>query len=189
MSKQENKITIVSGSFRSKKIDAPIDKSIRPTKERIRDAIFNSLFYVKNMTFLDLYAGSGAMGIEAISRGVKISYFNDFSPASIKLIKNNLKIVGANESNYQITSMLDKDALLYFKNNNITFDIIFIDPPYEFNNYQSTLDLIIDYNLLNEKGSIIIESNKQIALNNKLINIYKEKKYNDIYVTYLRKSL
>lgn len=190
MSKQENKITIVSGLFRSKKIFAPVDnKSIRPTKERIRDAIFNSLFDIKNKIFLDLYSGSGAMGIEAISRGIKKSYFNDHSFEAIKLIKNNIKLLNIDESNYLITSLKDVDALSYYKNNNIKFDIIFIDPPYEVDYYSKIIDLIIEYYLINKDGIIIVEANKKIEFNNKLINIYKKKKYNDIYVTFIRKNL
>ncbi|MGM9873460.1 MAG: 16S rRNA (guanine(966)-N(2))-methyltransferase RsmD [Bacilli bacterium] len=189
MSKQENKITIVSGLYRSKKIDAPIDKNIRPTKGRIRDAIFNSLFYLNNKVFLDLYAGSGAMGIEGISRGCKKVYFNDVSSSSIKLVNNNLKILNVDSNIYQITNFKDIDALSYYKNNDIKFDIIFIDPPYEFNDYSLIVKLINEYHLLNKDGVIIVESNKKIEIDDKLVNIYKEKKYNDIYVWYLRETI
>lgn len=123
-------LRIISGEAKGRRIFAPPGNSTRPTAERVREAIFNILGNrVEKKAVLDIFAGSGAMGIEALSRGAKLAVFADISPAAVKTVHENiLKLTMEDRS-----EMICMDANYLFKKYEFsrTFDLIFIDPPYE----------------------------------------------------------
>lgn len=167
---------IVGGKYRHRIITWPDDAAhIRPTKDRVREAIFSALNYIEGFTVLDLYSGSGAMGIEAISRGAKSTYFVDKNPVAINTTKKNIKDLGITEENHVLKNT-DFEALEYFKNNNISFDLIILDPPYALGEYKKVIDYIFLNNLIKEKGIIVCESNYHLDLDDK--NYIKDKEYN-----------
>ena len=176
---------IIAGKYRHRLIYWPDDSSIRPTKDRVREAIFASISsHIDKAVFLDLYAGSGSMGIEALSRGAKKVYFIDHSVNAIKCVQENLKLLNVNED-YEIIKTDDASALNKFKEENIKFDIIFLDPPYLDGKYEEIITWILDNELINEHGIILAESNRQLSLNHHLIKKEKQYKYGEILVTYL----
>ena len=148
---------IISGKYRHRIIDAPIDNPlIRPTKDRIREAIFSAIGNINGKNGLDLYAGSGSMGIEALSRDASFMTFVDHSKEAIDIIKKNIKSLDI--KNCEVLFKEDSEALNIFIKDNRKFDIVFIDPPYKSDRYKSTLEILFKSNILNENAIIIVES-------------------------------
>ena len=168
---------IISGKYKGKKLEGFNIDGTRPTMDRVKESLFGSIQnYVKDSVVLDLFAGSGSLGIEALSNGAKTCYFCDNSNEALKVLKKNL-------NNIDNTFILNKDyeeVLKILKNKNIKFDIIFIDPPYKLNLINNSINKILEYDLLNKNGLIICEyEHEEIKCNLELI---KEKKYGTTYV-------
>ena len=164
---------IISGKYKGKKIDGFNIDGTRPTMDRVKESLFGIIQnYIKESVCLDLFAGSGSLGIEALSNGAKKCYFVDNGAVAYKTLENNLKDIA--EEKY-LLKMDYKKALEKFKNDNIKFDIIFLDPPYPLNIITSVLQDIIEFDLLNENGIIICEYEKENIITE--LNCIKEKKY------------
>lgn len=167
---------IVGGLYRHRLIVFPQDADhTRPTKDRIREAIFSALGNIASYKVLDLYAGSGAMGLEAISRGAAFTSFVDISPLAIKAVKDNIKSLQISEAQYEVIKDYDVNALEIFKKKNNKFDLIFLDPPYEKGDYQTIVNLLIEKDLLNKNAVLVIETNRPLKIEN--IECQKNKEY------------
>lgn len=146
---------VVAGKYRGKNLASPKDDSVRPTTTRIKETLFNMLQgYVPDAVVLDLFAGSGALGIECISRGAQHVTFVDRSKDSIALVKQNLKGI---EGNFSVQLA---DFASYLKNAQASgkkFDVIFLDPPYASGLGEIAIDIIADGNLLADDGVIVFE--------------------------------
>lgn len=179
---------VISGIYRHRKLLYPEDdKNIRPTKDRIREAFFSSLGDISDKSFLDLYAGSGSMGIEALSRGAKYSTFVDINEKSLSYVRKNIASLGI-EAQTEILKCSDLEALNRFKNQGRYFDIIYLDPPYESDLYEPALEYIFNNDLINIGSVVAIEANKKIEIN-PLWNVnIKEYHYGEITVIVLRKK-
>lgn len=174
---------IVGGKYRHRQIIYPNDmEHTRPTKDRIREAIFSAIGDITNYETLDLYAGSGAMGLEALSRGAKRCAFVDISNIAIKTIKDNISNLKINEQEYLLIKDKDINALKTFKNQNIKFDIVFLDPPYEQGDYQTIIDILIKDNLLSDNYIIVIEANREVTLENIEYSKKRDYHYGEISV-------
>lgn len=122
---------IIAGSLKNRSIAAPKGLNTRPTSSKVRGALFNICQnYVADARFLDLFAGSGAMGIEALSRGASHAVFIDDNPASCRCIQSNLKALSI-ESRGEILCRDAVSALKWLQKKNMQFDIVYIDPPYQ----------------------------------------------------------
>lgn len=148
---------IIGGTYRGKKLITPDNAKIRPTTDRMRETLFNILEHgtgpgIRGSKILDLFAGTGALGIEALSRGADHVTFVDNDPRSMKLIKQNTTLI----KNPENTSYLTIDGTKTIKNQE-PFDIIFIDPPYHKEMINPVLTNIHVQKLLSENGLIIIE--------------------------------
>lgn len=155
-------LKIIAGKHRQKKILTPIKASIVPTKNIVREALFSIINYrIVNSTFLDLFSGSGAIGLEALSREAKHVTFVDKDKDAIKIINQNILDI-KEEENSTLLLMDYQVALKTFLFEKKTFDFIFLDPPYDFNFYAELINYIFNNNLLNQNGLLIIESEKQI---------------------------
>lgn len=177
---------VVAGLYRHRKLEYPVDnENIRPTKDRIKEAFFSSVGDINGLIFLDLCAGSGGMGIEAISRGAEKSIFVDNNKISISFIKKNLNSL--NIKNYEIKEIDVLKALEEIKNNEEKIDVVYFDPPYACDFYKDVIKYFLNNDILSEKGIFAIESNYNLDLKSiSNLNI-KEYHYGDIYVTVLRK--
>ena len=179
---------IVGGKYRHRQIIYPDDvNQTRPTKDRVREAIFSALGDISNARVLDLYAGSGAMGIEALSRGASHCTFVDISNNAIKVIKENIQNLKIPESEYEVIKNKDFNALEMFKNRKLKFDLVILDPPYEEGKYEEVLKTMIDGDLLNEEAIVVMESNRPISLENIDYQKNKEYHYGEIMVNILRR--
>ena len=174
---------ITSGKFGGRKlIDNPYEH-IRPTADVVKQSIFNSLMdKLPNAVVLDLFCGTGALGIEALSRGAKEVVFADKDLRSVKLTRENLKKLGVN------AKVINADFVASLKMlKNIKFDIIILDPPYMSGLYEKALSLISQYDLLNDEGIVVCEHEKSVEIDFLDYNIDKQKKYGIKVVTYLTK--
>lgn len=134
---------VIAGQFRSRVLHAPRGVDTRPTSDRLRETLFNVLApRIENTAFLDLYAGSGAVGIEALSRGAREAIFVEQSPAPMKFIRSNLASLGIH-GGYALEQRSVPDALHRLREQGRTADIIFLDPPWsKANEYAATLGLL-----------------------------------------------
>ena len=174
---------IVGGKYRHRLISFPDDAlHTRPTKDRVREAIFSALGDINGYRVLDLYAGSGAMGLEALSRGASHATFVDISPLAIKAIKENVNSLKVSENEYEIIRNKDVNAIELFKQRNNQFDLIVLDPPYEEGKYEEIVSQLFNNNLLSSNAIIVMEANRPITLENIDYQKNKEYHYGDILV-------
>ena len=167
---------IVGGKYRHRNIIYPDDVAhTRPTKDRVREAIFSAVGDISNARVLDLYAGSGAMGIEALSRGASHCTFVDISPIAIKVIKENITNLKIADNEYEIIKNKDVSALDFLKQKGVQFDLIILDPPYEEGQYEVIIDKMHNDGLISNNAVIVMEANRPIKLEN--IDYQKNKEY------------
>ena len=164
-------LRVIAGTYRSRKLDVPEEYTI-PTKDRVREALFSSLGdKVHGARVLDAFAGSGALGIEALSRGAAFCLFSDIHTASI--VQKNLDTL--NETKAKVES---RDILEVLKTETQPFDLIFLDPPYaEKEIYQRVIDLLKANNLLNEGYRIVLEYEGDYPIDPSSYAYAREKKY------------
>lgn len=152
---------IISGKARGKKLKAPKNNDIRPTLDRVKESLFNIISpVIRDSVFLDLFCGSGAIGLEALSRGANMVYFIDNNDESLKLAKENIKSCSFDEDNYTINKT---DALSFISkssSDNIKFDVIYMDPPYGFKKLDILLQEISRSDIMNPGSLLIAETDK-----------------------------
>lgn len=179
-----NNMRIVGGIYRRRLITYPDDaEHIRPTKDRIREAIFSALGDLSNLKGLDLYSGSGAMGIEGLSRGCRFMTFVDQNKIAIETTKGNLKSL--NITNAEVIFKKDIDAINDFINKKEKFDILFLDPPYKEGKYEEVISLFIKNDLLSEHAIIVIESDHDVKVDEQYFSRRRDYKYGEIKVAIL----
>ena len=149
---------VISGSARGTNLIAPKGLATRPTADRTKEALFNILYNrISGSRFLDLYSGTGAVGIEALSRGAELAVFNDMSPSAVEIIKKNL----------EKTRLADRASIYKLKAETLVarlglqkerFDIIFLDPPYSSGELALILTKILKSEILSTGGLIIAET-------------------------------
>lgn len=161
---------VISGIYKGKNIEGFNIDGTRPTMDRVKESMFASIqSYIKDAVVLDLFAGSGNLGIEALSNGASKCYFIDHNKIAVNTINKNTTGI----DNAIVLNKDYKDALKYFKDNNINFNIILLDPPYQHNLLNDAIKLIEEYKLLD--GILVCEvEDYEIITNYELI---KEKKY------------
>jgi len=175
----KNNIRITGGGLKGKKIPFDFKNSLRPTSSKLREVLFNWLqFEIQNFQCLDLFAGTGALGIEALSRGADKTIFIESNKKNYMALKNSLL-----ELNLKSQSMLlFKDGLAWIKENDLSvFDLIFLDPPFD-NNYETkVLEMLCKNKNLKSSCKIYIEFSKfsDIKLSNSY-EILKEKIVGDV---------
>lgn len=177
---------VISGTLKGRKIDGYNLDGTRPTMDRVKESLFAMIQnYIDESICLDLFSGSGNLGIEAISEGANFVYFNDNNKKAVEVIKSNIKNFNIIEKS-EILNMNYKKVLNELTGKKI--DIIFLDPPYKTNYIEESIKLIDSNNLLSDNGIIVCESSdlNKIIYTNKF-QVLKEKKYGDKWVVILEK--
>ncbi len=152
---------VITGSARGAKLKTLEGLSTRPTSDRVKEAIFNILqFDLEGRRVLDLFAGSGQLAIEALSRGADYAVLVDQSAEAVKVIKENLKKVRFD----QAASVFQSDYLRYLSSTREKFDIILLDPPYAENFLENALRKISEIDILTEGGIIVCERPREKVL-------------------------
>lgn len=169
-----------AGKYKGRRLIENKYDHIRPTTDKVRQALFVKLqFFVPDRRVLDLFCGTGAMGIEAVSRGAEKVVFVDKDFRSVNLTKSNLK-------NLQIDAKVVKcDAVIFLEKCEEKFDLIILDPPYKSGLYEKVLPIIFEKKLLSDDGIIVCEHASEDVFNYGSFNIFDEKKYGNIMLTYL----
>ncbi len=181
---------IIGGEFRGRRLKTLKSVKMRPTPMRVKEALFNILGNrVIGSSFLDLYAGSGQIGIEALSRGAKEVIFIDNHPSAIRLIHTNLGFLHSEEG-LKIPRNNVLKAIDNLSKGKKKFDIIFLDPPYESRLVKNTLQALAKSDILKTTTLVIAEHHKFLDLDreiNSLIQIRKERYGDTILAFYKRK--
>ena len=175
---------VISGKYKGRVLEGFTINGTRPTMDRVKESLFGTIQnYVPESIVLDLFAGSGNLGIEAISEGASYAYLVDSNSKAIDIIKKNIKNIGITD-----VEVINSDYKKALKSFDIKFDLIFLDPPYNTNYIEESIKLICEYDLLKDDGIIVCESDNlsKIIYSNKL-NKVKEKKYGDKYIVLLQK--
>lgn len=177
-------LKITSGIYKNLTLTQPPESTTRPISQKVRAAIFNVLVEkITDSNVLDLYSGSGAMGIEAISRGSKKAVLVDNSPRVLSVIRKNIKQLDTRDD----ILVVNKDVDNFVSSCKDKFDIIFIDPPYN----EFTVDMVNRAaNLLQYGGIIVVSRSSRINLGNTAegLQLLFSKKYGDSQVDYIRKD-
>ena len=171
-----------SGIYKGRRLLENKYEHIRPTTDKVKQSLFVKLqFFVPEKRVLDLFCGTGAMGIEALSRGASLVEFVDKDARSVEMTKSNLKNLGIENKVYKC------DAIVYLENCNLQFDLIILDPPYKSGLYEKVLQKIKERNLLAEDGIIVCEHAKEDTFDYQNFEVFDEKRYGTIMLTYLKK--
>ncbi len=165
---------VITGKARGAKLISPEGQETRPTTDRVKEAMFSIIqFELEGARVLDLYAGSGQLGIEALSRGAQSCVFIDSSRANVELIKTNLSKTGLSQQ-ARVAAM---DATSFLKNTHDVFDIILLDPPYSMEGIADVLDLCAFH--ISDVGVLLCETGKRVDLPDSAgkLTIKKEYRY------------
>lgn len=175
---------VIAGKYRARILREFDITSTRPTLDRVKEALFSSIqFNILNSSVLDLFAGTGALGIEALSRGARNVTFVDKDERAIKLIKENTK--GMTES-FEIYKAEYDDFLTKTKKK---FDIVLLDPPYASDYGEKAIKIILEKNLLNNGGILVYEKSADSVFNFSDEGFsLKVKRYGAVEVVFLRKE-
>lgn len=176
---------ITSGSLKGRVLKINKNQNLRPTSEKVREALFSSIYSIlelENTEFLDLFAGTGAVGIEALSRGVGFCSFVEIEKRNVQALSDNLSNLNLNSKSEVLHASVEKSLSKL----NRKYDVVFIDPPYEEHLGIKYLHNLEKYNLLKAKALVIVESAKKFELSKDVNNFefLKEKNYGDTKLTY-----
>lgn len=178
---------IIGGEFRSRVLAEFAGASVRPTSDRAREALFNILsLKVRGARVLDLFAGSGALGLESFSRGAEEVVFNDYSKDSLAVLKKNLQTLKIPLSDK--VKAYNYDYVTCLESQNKPFDIIFLDPPYQFDYGVVALEKIVERGLLVENGIVVYERDRAFETEIVGLEKYDERKYGKAWFAFFKKA-
>lgn len=182
-------LRIINGKYKGKRLFTLSGLNTRPMLTRIKQNLFNVLdnyFYFENKIGLDIFAGSGSLGLEALSRGLKFCYFNDLNRDAITIINKNITYLNIASNDYNLFCWEYQQLLNYLVQAQIKLDLIFIDPPFKnIKSYEIIISFILNNNILNANGIIVCESNCQLNIN---LNWLIIKNYKEKYLYFYRKE-
>lgn len=174
---------VITGIARGKRLLSPEGYDIRPTSDKVKESVFSAIqFDIEDAKVLDLFAGSGQLGIEALSRGAQSAVFVDKSNAAINVVKQNVASTGFENS----STMVLADYSTFLARNNTKFDIAFLDPPYQLGILQDALTKTA--NAMNDSGIIVCEHPLDVVLEEDIgqFILYRKYKYSKICVSIFR---
>jgi len=180
---------VISGTAKGTKLDSLDTLETRPTLDRVKEALFNIIqTEIYDSIILDLFAGSGALGIECLSRGAKKAIFCDKSKEAYNIIKRNVEKTRLNEKTVIFNKDYDK-CLDYLEEK---FDIVFIDPPYNTNLAVDALSKILEKKLLSDKSIVVIETDDEKRILGEVVNIGVQvidvRKYGRVKLVFLKRK-
>jgi 16S rRNA (guanine(966)-N(2))-methyltransferase RsmD len=176
---------VIAGKYKRRVLKGPKHEGLRPTADRIKEALFNIISTkIIGADFLDLFAGTGAIGIEALSRDANSVVFADANPASIKLLKENIFFLDPSD-HFRIMQFPVERTLEMLSKEASSFDLIFLDPPFKAGLFPKTIDLIVTYHLLKANGILIVEHPRQLIFTIPTMNVLLTRNYGDVSLTLL----
>jgi 16S rRNA (guanine966-N2)-methyltransferase len=186
---------VIAGKYRSRPLRSLRGMDLRPTADRLRETLFNVLTAgnpagLAGTTWLDLYAGTGAVGIEALSRDAGMVYFVESSAPAVKLIAQNLHSLGAG-TGFEVLELDVPRALRKLDTQNVTADFVFLDPPYRMEQaYRAALEALSESRLLRPQGLVIAEHQKKFDPGELFSTLYRYRKLEqgDAALSFYRKD-
>ncbi|MBN2179800.1 MAG: 16S rRNA (guanine(966)-N(2))-methyltransferase RsmD [Deltaproteobacteria bacterium] len=177
---------VVGGHSRGRRLLVPKGSSIRITADRVKESIFNILQPLEGRSFLDLFAGTGNVGIEAMSRGAKPVFFVEVARLHAGTIKKNIDLCGF-ESGFEIVPKTVKKGIELLSMRDKCFDIIFADPPYEKGLIEKTLGILGAHRITSKNGILVMEhsSNEECCGNDDFV-VTDQRKYGDTVISFLQ---
>ena len=182
---------VIAGKYRSRPLDAPSGADVRPTSDKLRGTLFNVLGAVRNLedtAWLDVFAGSGAVGIEALSRGARQVYFVESAKASVAAIRGNLESLGIVEG-FQVIGQSADRALRQLDAEAVSADFVFLDPPYEDEDaYEQSLGFLAQSRILKPETIVVAEHVKRFDPGERFGALvrYRELKQGDAVLSFYR---
>lgn len=166
---------VISGISKGMKLESPEGQNVRPTSDRVKESVFNMIGqYFNDLEVLDLFCGSGANGIEFLSRGARCATFLDSSEESLKFVRKNLLHTKLSEN----ATVINMDYKKFLKSTKERYDIIYMDPPFdELQKYRHALEIIKSRNLLRSGGYLVVEYRYGSRIDFSSYEVIKEKKY------------
>jgi 16S rRNA (guanine(966)-N(2))-methyltransferase RsmD len=179
---------IIGGKYKSRVLAEFPGEDVRPTSDRAKESLFNILaLKIYGARVLDLFSGSGALGLECLSRGAQEVVFNDYSKESLAILKKNLDTLkipaGGEEAKVQ-----HADYLVCLEQTRGQFDLIFLDPPYRFDYGEKALKKIAEKGLLSENGIAVYERDRPFEGEVLGLEKYDERRYGKAYLTFFRRG-
>jgi len=178
---------IIAGKYKGRQLQSAKDQSIRPTTDKIKEYIFELLGdFILDALVLDLFCGSGSLGLEALSRGARNAAFVDSSANSLKILRRNIGTLKVEEP----LKVIKKDTEQFLKKNKQPFDLIFADPPFKWDKFNDILPLIFKPANLSEYGLFVVESEKshEVNWNGDTYEILRQKKFDRSLITFLARK-
>lgn len=179
---------VIAGEFRGLRLNEPKNRNIRPTTDRIKEDIFNIIApYLAECRFLDLFSGSGAIGIEAVSRGCLNATLVESERDGIALIRSNIEKTKASER----FVVRNQDVVRFLQMSADKYDVIFMDPPYKLEIIEKVFEILSKRDIITDNGVIVLEQGTGNELAGHIGNfeIFKSKKYSSTIVYFLRQSI
>lgn len=176
-------MNITAGIYKGRKVNAPDEKIVRPTLSKAREGIFSVLFSLidfEGKSLLDMFAGSGIMGLEALSRGFDSVKALEKNPKVARILKENYESIGLN------ADLIVGDSLITLKKINKIFDVVYIDPPYFSGIYEKSLEALKTNSLIDENSIIILEHVSDVDWASLGFELIKQKNYSKKFVTFLK---
>lgn len=173
---------VIAGEYKGRRLESPQDYSVRPTTDKVKEALFSILSEkIWGSRVLDLFSGTGNLGIEALSRGAELCVFGDNSRESLRMIKSNIAHCRAENG----ARVIPGDFKKILMNLDEKFDIILLDPPYGKGFLQPCFELIGEKKLLSEDGIIVAEHRREEVLPEEFCGFHKvkERKYGVIMLS------
>ena len=179
---------VISGRCKGRTLIGPRSDQIRPALDKVKQALFNILEPIAGTRVLDLFAGTGSIGIEALSRDAVEAIFVDGGEEALKIIRKNLELCSFQETGKIIRARLPQD-LPKLKKRLGTYDLIFVDPPYDKNLVNSTLRALAPIKLLADNGIVIVEhSPREPIAKDCGWNIFDQRKYGQTWISFLKEK-
>lgn len=178
---------IIAGKYKGRQLQSAKDQSIRPTTNKIKEYIFELLGdFITDALVLDLFCGSGSLGLEALSRGARNAAFVDSSANSLKVLRRNISSLKVEEP----LKVIKKDTEQFLKKNKQPFDLVFADPPFKWDKFNDMLPLIFKTDNLSEYGLFVVESEKSHEVNweGDSYEILRQKKFDRSLITFLARK-
>ncbi len=176
---------IITGVAKGKRLVTPEGRDVRPTPERVKEGLFSALqFDIEGRRVLDLFAGSGQLGLEALSRGAESAVFVDAADASVKIVKRNIELTGFDDK----ARVFRSDYASFAAACRDTFDIVFLDPPYAAGLLMPAVKAVLP--LMSDYGAIVCEHPPEVVPDNTVggFSVVKTYRYGKVLVTVYRKG-
>ena len=180
---------IISGTARGTKLYTLDGMNTRPTLDRVKEPLFNIInFDLEDAVVLDLFAGSGALGLEAISRGAKKAFFCEKNREAALVVEKNIEKTKFNDKAILIKADFEK-AIMQLQNQNEKIDVVFIDPPYKTDFVKKSIDALLVAKILNDNFIIIVETDEPGRILDDIknidIDVYDTRKYGRVSLLFL----